>query len=177
MQNHIWINKNEIPSNGIDDDGNGYIDDVHRWNFLGNVNGENIVDGSFESSREYFLLKPLFDNVTDIKHVEQKDRKKYKLWLSLDSLHTTDSAANAIKITSISQQLKSFLYTDSLLHTIIHKDTLYESDMDQLKSAAGVAENLKDSIEAVFTNYVGSFNSLEKYISQKGKTLNQLLIK
>ena len=31
--NSIWINKNEIPDNGIDDDNNGYIDDVHGWNF------------------------------------------------------------------------------------------------------------------------------------------------
>ncbi|WP_432408146.1 S8 family serine peptidase [Wukongibacter sp. M2B1] len=32
LQN-IWINENEIPGNGIDDDGNGYIDDVNGWNF------------------------------------------------------------------------------------------------------------------------------------------------
>ena len=31
----IWTNKNEIPNNGKDDDNNGYIDDIHGWNFLG----------------------------------------------------------------------------------------------------------------------------------------------
>lgn len=31
----IWTNTNEIPNNGIDDDNNGYIDDIHGWNFLG----------------------------------------------------------------------------------------------------------------------------------------------
>lgn len=31
---YIWVNKNEIPDNGIDDDGNGFIDDIHGWNFL-----------------------------------------------------------------------------------------------------------------------------------------------
>ena len=30
----IWTNKGEIPNNGIDDDKNGYVDDVHGWNFL-----------------------------------------------------------------------------------------------------------------------------------------------
>jgi subtilisin family serine protease len=30
----LWINPKEIPGNGIDDDRNGYIDDVHGWNFL-----------------------------------------------------------------------------------------------------------------------------------------------
>ena len=38
----IWINKKEIPNNGKDDDHNGYIDDVHGWNFLGNDKGESI---------------------------------------------------------------------------------------------------------------------------------------
>ena len=36
--NSIWINKKEIPNNNIDDDGNGYIDDVNGWNFVDNNN-------------------------------------------------------------------------------------------------------------------------------------------
>ena len=35
---NIWNNIDEIPSNGIDDDGNGYIDDIRGWNFYGNTN-------------------------------------------------------------------------------------------------------------------------------------------
>ena len=38
----IWTNRDEIPENGIDDDKNGYIDDVHGWNFLGDVVEENL---------------------------------------------------------------------------------------------------------------------------------------
>lgn len=38
----IWTNEDEIPGNGIDDDKNGYIDDVHGWNFLGNIVDENL---------------------------------------------------------------------------------------------------------------------------------------
>ncbi len=33
---NMWVNKGEIPDNGIDDDGNGYIDDVHGYNFTDN---------------------------------------------------------------------------------------------------------------------------------------------
>lgn len=36
--NNIYINKKEIPDNGIDDDGNGYIDDIHGWNFYSDNN-------------------------------------------------------------------------------------------------------------------------------------------
>ena len=42
LKENIWTNTAEIKGNGIDDDNNGYIDDVHGWNFLGNTEGENI---------------------------------------------------------------------------------------------------------------------------------------
>lgn len=32
LKNNMWVNEKEIPGNGIDDDGNGYIDDIHGWN-------------------------------------------------------------------------------------------------------------------------------------------------
>ncbi|MGK0236323.1 MAG: cell wall-associated protease, partial [Psychroserpens sp.] len=37
LKNVIWVNKNEIPNNGKDDDKNGYVDDIHGWNFLGDI--------------------------------------------------------------------------------------------------------------------------------------------
>lgn len=39
LQGKIWINSGEIPDNGIDDDGNGYVDDVFGWNFIGGSKG------------------------------------------------------------------------------------------------------------------------------------------
>jgi subtilisin family serine protease len=39
LRNKIWTNPGEIPGNGIDDDGNGYVDDVHGWDFV-NQDGE-----------------------------------------------------------------------------------------------------------------------------------------
>ena len=38
LSEHIWINENEIPMNGIDDDNNGYIDDIYGWDFYHNDN-------------------------------------------------------------------------------------------------------------------------------------------
>lgn len=38
LKQNVWINKGEIPGNGIDDDDNGYVDDVYGWNFVGNNN-------------------------------------------------------------------------------------------------------------------------------------------
>src|SRR6266404_2490807 len=38
LQENIWTNPGEIPGNGIDDDGNGLVDDVHGWDFHHNDN-------------------------------------------------------------------------------------------------------------------------------------------
>ncbi len=38
LRNNIWVNSAEIPDNGIDDDGNGYIDDINGWNCVGDNN-------------------------------------------------------------------------------------------------------------------------------------------
>ncbi|MCW5775047.1 MAG: S8 family serine peptidase [Phycisphaeraceae bacterium] len=41
IKNQLWMNPGEIPGNGIDDDGNGFIDDVYGWNFANNNNNVN----------------------------------------------------------------------------------------------------------------------------------------
>ena len=51
LQGRLWINKKEIPNNGIDDDHNGYIDDVNGWNFIGKKNGSCLIWGNSECVR------------------------------------------------------------------------------------------------------------------------------
>ena len=51
----LWRNPKEIPGNGIDDDGNGYVDDVYGWNFLGNKDGRNIKKAADERARIFHL--------------------------------------------------------------------------------------------------------------------------
>ena len=42
LNSSIWTNQDEIPSNNVDDDGNGRVDDLNGWNFLGNSSKENM---------------------------------------------------------------------------------------------------------------------------------------
>ncbi len=45
LDDNIWTNSGEIPGNGIDDDNNGYIDDVRGWDFYNNDNNPDDSDG------------------------------------------------------------------------------------------------------------------------------------
>lgn len=76
---NLWVNKDEIIGNGIDDDGNGFIDDIHGWNFLGNDKGENIYYARLEEARIYSALYPKFKDIDSLK-VKKKDRDNYKLY-------------------------------------------------------------------------------------------------
>jgi subtilisin family serine protease len=63
LQGKIWVNTKEIPKNGIDDDQNGYIDDVHGWNFLGNAKGENLDAARLEKTRILAKLMQKYDGI------------------------------------------------------------------------------------------------------------------
>ncbi|RYY26923.1 MAG: peptidase S8, partial [Chitinophagaceae bacterium] len=56
----LWRNPKEIPGNGKDDDGNGYIDDVYGWNFIGGKDGSNVTKDTYEGARVYHKLKAKF---------------------------------------------------------------------------------------------------------------------
>ena len=53
LANNMWINPGEIPGNGIDDDGNGYVDDVYGYDFAGAVNTDP-TDNSSDPDDFYF---------------------------------------------------------------------------------------------------------------------------
>lgn len=60
LVNNMWMNVNEIPDNGIDDDHNGYIDDIHGWNFLGGKNGD-VKSDNLEVTRVVKKYQNIFD--------------------------------------------------------------------------------------------------------------------
>lgn len=79
LKENIWVNSDEIPGNGIDDDGNGYIDDIHGWNFLGGSDG-NINLALYETTRIYRKLKGKYDGKAKA-DVSALDQEEYALYL------------------------------------------------------------------------------------------------
>ena len=64
LKDKIWVNTKEVAGNGIDDDKNGYIDDINGWNFIGNSKGEMINQDNLEMTRLYVKLKKTYDGKT-----------------------------------------------------------------------------------------------------------------
>jgi subtilisin family serine protease len=75
----LWVKPGEKAGNGVDDDHNGYVDDVHGWSFLGNKNGQNISAEALEDTRLYARLKPLYEGRSR-QSVKKKQRDEYDLY-------------------------------------------------------------------------------------------------
>jgi subtilisin family serine protease len=116
LKSVVWTNSKEIPGNGIDDDNNGYIDDIHGWNFLGDITKENleyeriIKDKSLVDEATYQAAKKIND---------EKIAKAEATKARLEGLLTVTAAADKV----IAKHLKKPVYTIEEVNAIESKDT------------------------------------------------------
>lgn len=104
LKNLIWVNKDEIPGNGIDDDNNGYVDDIHGWNFLG-----DIVEENMEFVRYLKKLGPKFDGKSEAS-ISAADRADYEIYTKAKAEYEKESQqaiANKTRYEGLLDQLKS----------------------------------------------------------------------
>ena len=89
---NLWKNVNEVPDNGKDDDGNGYVDDVYGWNFIGGKNGDVGVDNT-EVARVVRQYKPFFegDNAVQNKENQTKMSSEFDMYLKAKEIFTKKS--------------------------------------------------------------------------------------
>ena len=119
----LWVNRGEIPRNGIDDDKNGYIDDVHGWNFLGGKDGRNINAETLEMTRIVAAGRKRFKGTT-AKTVKVADRADFALYQKAEKVYKTRLAEETERagqvesmagpITEMVAKMKQALGTDKL---------------------------------------------------------------
>lgn len=84
LKDVMWTNPGEIAGNGIDDDKNGYVDDIHGWNFIGGKDGKNVERDNLELTRLYRLYKPKYDGKTEKDLKTKKEKQEYQLYVKLN---------------------------------------------------------------------------------------------
>ena len=80
LKDIMWVNPGEIAGNGVDDDKNGYIDDVHGWNFIGGKDGRDVNYENLEVVRLYNMYKKKYEGVTRDK-LSKKKRAEYDTYM------------------------------------------------------------------------------------------------
>jgi subtilisin family serine protease len=139
-----WTNRDEVPGNGEDDDGNGYVDDRHGWNFIGGPDGDNVEQDTYELTRLYVKYRERFGGV-DSAAVADSNRDAYRRFRTLrkrfrqkrqqaqKELKNVQQARDAVQFSE--KVLSNHLGVDSLSRTTV--DTLTTSD-PQLRKARDI---------------------------------------
>jgi cell wall-associated protease len=140
----MWVNPGEIPGNGIDDDGNGYIDDVHGWNFIGGKDGQNVSYDNLEGPRLVAKYRDYFKG-KDVAKLSKKDRKTYEFYTSLKEeieAKRAEMASNLEFYTALSNSLGAL--KEQMGKDEVTKDELnsFETEDPQLLQALGVLNNI-----------------------------------
>lgn len=110
---NMWKNPNEVPNNGKDDDGNGYIDDVYGWNFSGGKNGDIDVD-NMEVTRVVKKYQPIFEgpNSAENKANQAKMASEFEMYM-------TSKAIFAKKSVEAKQGFETYKRIQQMIPTMI----------------------------------------------------------
>lgn len=130
LKDVMWVNADEIPDNGIDDDKNGYIDDIHGWNFLGNANGTTLNHATLEVTR---LYKELHEKYKDrdkasLSEAEKKEYAKYEEYKGVVEREVEKSKEELPNFQATAEAITS-------LETAMDKDTIALSDLKKYRSS------------------------------------------
>ncbi len=83
FEGEVWTNEDEIPGNGIDDDKNGYTDDIHGWNFLGGEKGKP-APMRLEITRIVAKLAPKYKGKT-ADEIPEADKEEFEYYQKLSA--------------------------------------------------------------------------------------------
>lgn len=168
LRDNIWINAGEIPDNGIDDDKNGYIDDVYGWNFIGGPDGQNVGPDTYEAIRVYSSLKYKYENANPAK-LNKTQKKEYETFLrAKDNVEKEIAKAKASlqQLKTVEERVMNALnaLNDKLEGAELDKSTLENINTDgnqDLSMAKNIVMQYLDASE------IKTIDGVKKQISEE----------
>ncbi len=132
LNKNIWMNTDEIPSNGIDDDKNGYIDDVHGWSFIGGKDGD-VRGDNLEFTRIYKDLKDRFDQ-KDAASISSEEKKEYEKYLSFKKQYEDRVAKSKEEKAQYDQFIMFYSMADAAMKGATGKEKYTVEDLKAIQS-------------------------------------------
>ncbi len=130
----LWLNKKEIPGNGIDDDKNGYIDDIHGWNFIGGKDGKNVGKDSYEAVRVYYKFKPEFGNgQVDENSLSGEKKMQYQLFTKAKNQIEAQAKEAGMYVMILKDLVAKIPSADSILKSSMGKERYTGDELQDFK--------------------------------------------
>ncbi len=146
LKSVLWTNPKETPGNGIDDDGNGYVDDVHGWNFLGGRDGRNVKQDSYEAARVYHKYKEKFSNV-DSATLSAEEQAQYRMWKQAEK--ETVKGVDMDEVFFIRKMYPNFKSGDSVIAKDLNKTEYNANDLQAYTPSSKAAAMAKTMIISI----------------------------
>lgn len=148
LKANIWINSDEIPNNKIDDDQNGFVDDISGWNFIGGPNGTSVIKESLEVTREYSKEKEKWEGVDPAK-LKGKKKKEYKAFAEKKELIETKRENATTQISQVLEMQEVVMSALAAAKTELNGDSiditrLENSENEELKVAARIIQSIEE---------------------------------
>lgn len=111
LKDVLWVNKDEVPGNGIDDDKNGYVDDIHGWNFIGGADGQNVDADNLEITRLVRIGMNKFESPDEFtnKTNQEKFPEEYEKYKEMKKEVEGKLAEAKMQVAGIGEQMNQMI--------------------------------------------------------------------
>ena len=170
----LWVNKNEIPGNGIDDDKNGYVDDVHGWNFLGSRDGKkNVEQDSYEAARVYHQFKSKFEGKElELSKLSPEEQFEYAMWKRSEKEIAGESKTGTMELMFLKKAFNGAMKSDSILRKAIGKEKYTGKEVEALNTIDPDAKKARTAMLTLFQGNDAMESSNEELLEGFGDYVN-----
>jgi len=157
LKDNIWVNTREIPGNGIDDDRNGYIDDVHGWNFIGSKAG-NLQFDNLELVRIYRKLNPKYKSTIKSTVLDSADKEEFALYNKV-------TAEFGQKYDDADQQYRVLLAINNVLDTVAAINKMTVPTLEAVE-AYKASDDIEEQVKKIIRSGSRRSNGFDKFYKE-----------
>lgn len=172
LKNIMWVNEDEIPDNGIDDDNNGYIDDIHGWNFLGNKDGTNIRYENLEMTRLYVKYKKKYENKKP-EELSKKEKKEFENYIKWGEIIESKKEELSPNVSLYGGTLAAFMAFEKAIGK--ERSEITKEAVEAFKPEEDIMQRVKDVVKQILDdgeNFESYMEGLEEAFEYYYSNLN-----
>jgi subtilisin family serine protease len=172
LKSILWVNPKEMPNNGKDDDKDGFVDDVHGWDFLGGPGGKVDYTETTEEVREYNRLKSKYENVTT---APEGSEKEFAYWQQVKAQHDETVGKSSTELSQLSPMMNALMATSGYIKRELKLNsaqTFTKADLDKISSANDTVAQSKGLWQQMFMQVDGDNSKVIKEFSEYLAKLN-----
>jgi cell wall-associated protease len=173
----LWTNTKEIPGNGIDDDKNGFIDDIHGWDFLGGPGGKCDFTETTEEVREYNRLKDKYLNGS----ATAGNEKEMAYWVKVRATHDATVAKAKEETQQLQPIMNALMATSGYVKRALKlpaDGSFKKADLNKITAPSDTVAQSKAVWQSVFEQEGGDetnakiINDLSEYLAKLNNDLS-----